>query len=113
MIRLEGKFESDEYWREVRQVGNERLDEFAFNDWVVTLRPLTVADSERAGASAEASAVNLSAATKTLDIALGEPPDLPPQSFVQTSIIDVIDQATDAQGGDALEDSLRDEGGEA
>ena len=113
MIRLEGGFELDEYWREVRQVGNERLDEFGFNDWVVTLRPLTGADSARAGAAKEASAANLSAATKTLDIALGEPPDLPAQSFVQTSIIDVIQQATAARGGDNLEESLRDEGGEA
>ncbi len=113
MIRLQGGFELDDYWREVRQVGNERLDEFGFNDWVVTLRPLTGADSARAGAAEEASAANLSAATKTLDIALGEPPDLPSQSFVQTSIIDVIQQATAARGGDNLEESLRDEGGEA
>ena len=48
-----------------------------------------------------------------LDIAVDEQPDLPPQSFVQTSIIDVIDQATDARSDDVFEDLLRDEGGEA
>ena len=113
MIRLEGGFELDEYWREVRQTGNDRLKEFGFDDWVVTLRPLTVADSARAGAHEEESAVKISADTKMLDIALDEHPDLPPQSFVQTSIINVIDQAINARGDDDLEDWLRDEGGEA
>ncbi len=48
MITLEGRFELDEYWREVRQTGNDRLQEFGFDEWVVTLRPLTGAESERA-----------------------------------------------------------------
>ena len=113
MIKLEGGFELDEYWREVRRTGNDRLEEFGFDDWVVTLRPLTVAESQSAGAHEEEEALNISAATKTLDIAVGEQPDLPPQSFVQTSIIDVIDQAIDARGDDDFEDLPRDEGGEA
>ncbi len=113
MIRLEGGFELDEYWREVREAGNDRLKEFGFDDWVVTLRPLTVADSERTEADEEESAVNISADTKTLDIAVDEQPDLPPQSFVQTSIIDIIDQAIEARGDDDSEDWLRDLGGEA
>ena len=113
MIRLEGGLELDEYWKEVRQTGNDRLEEFGFDDWVVTLRPLTVPDPERAEAHEEESVVNISAATKMIDIAVDEQPDLPPQSFVQTNIIDVIDQATDARRDDDFEDSLRDEGGEA
>ncbi len=113
MIRLEGGFELDEYWSEVREAGNDRLSEFGYDDWVVTLRPLTVADSERTEADEEESAVNISADTKTLDIAVDEQPDLPPQSFVQTSIIDIIDQANEARGDDDSEDWLRDEGGEA
>ncbi len=113
MIRLNGAFELDEYWREVRQTGDDRLREFGFDDWVVTLRPLTVAESQRAGAHEEASAVNISAATKMLEIAVREQPDLPPQSFAQTNIIDVIDQAIDARGDDDPEDRLQDDGGEA
>ena len=113
MIRLEGGLELDEYWREVRQTGDERLQEFGFEDWVVTLRALTLPDSARAEAHEEEPAVTVSAATKTLDIAVGKQLDLPPQSFVQTSIIDVIDQAIDARGDGDSEDRLRDEGGEA
>ena len=113
MIRLDGAFELDEYWREVRQTGDDRLQECGFDDWVVTLRPLTVAESQRAGAHEEASAVNVSAATKMLEIAVSEQPDLPPQSFAQTNIIDVIDQAIDARGDDDPEDRLQDDGGEA
>ena len=113
MIRLQGGLELDEYWREVRQTGDERLQEFGFEDWVVTLRALTLSDSVRAEAHEEEPAVTVSAATKTLDIAVGKQPDLPPQSFVQTRIIDVIDQAIDARGDGDSEDRLRDEGGEA
>ena len=111
MIRLEG-LELDEYWSKVLQTGNDRLEEFGFDDWVVTLRPLTVPDSERAEAHEEERAVNISAATKTLDIVVDEQPYLPPQSFVQTCIIDAIDQAIDARIDDDSEDLLRDAGGE-
>ncbi len=113
MIRLQGGFEVDEYWTEVRQTGNDRLKEFGYEDWVVTLRPLTLTDSERSGSHGEEWAVDVSAAAKTLDIAVIERPELPPQSFVQTTIIDVIDQSTDARGDDAFGNLFRDEGGEA
>ncbi len=108
MIRLEGGFDVETYWREVRETGDDRLKDFGFDDWVVTLRPLAVAGSEKAD-----SAVNISAATKMLDIAVERQPDLPPESFVQTSIIDAIDQAIGARGDDDAEELLRDEGGEA
>ncbi len=113
MIRLDGGFERDEYWRQVREAGNDRLKEFGLDDWVVTLRPLTATDSEGAEADEEELAVNISADTKMLDIAVDEQPDLPPQSFVQTSIIDMIDQAIEARGDGESEDWLRDLGGEA
>ena len=113
MIRLEGGLELKEYWKEVRQTGNDRLEVFGFDNWVVTLRPLTSPDPERVDAPEEESVVNISTATKTIGIAVNEQPDLPPQSFVQTNIIDVIDQATDMRHDDDSEDSLRDEGGEA
>ena len=113
MIRLECGFELDEYWREVRQTGNDRLKEFGLEEWVVTLRPITAADSEKAGTHEEQTAVNIDAATKMLDIAVHEEPDLPPESFVQTGIIDAIDQATPARRDDDIEDLLSDEGGEA
>ncbi len=113
MIRLEGGLRLDEYWREVRKTGDERLQEFDFEDWAVTLRALSLPETGRAEAHEQEPAVTVSAATKTLDIAVGKQPDLPPQSFVQTSIIDVIDQAIDARGDDDFEDRLRDEGGEA
>ena len=113
MIRLQGGLELDEYWREARKTGDERLQEFGFEDWVVTLRALTLSDSARADSHEEGPAVTVSAATRTLDIAVGKQPDLPPESFVQTRIIDVIDQAIDALGDGDSEDWLRDEGGEA
>ena len=113
MITLEGRFELDEYWTEVRQTGNDRLKDLGFDDWVVTLRPMTVAESQRGGAHEAESAVTLSGATKTLEIVVDEQPDLPAESFVQTSIIDVIGQVINALGDDDAEDWLRDEGGEA
>ncbi len=61
MIRLKGGFEQDEYWKEVRETGDDRLKESGFDDWVVTLRPLK-----------ETSAVNMSTATKTLEIGVPE-----------------------------------------
>ena len=111
MIKLQGRFEFDEYWEEVRRAGDDRLQESGFDDWVVTLRPPGVADSERA-AREQVPDVSISAAKKILDIAMFRQPDLPPQSFVQTSIIDAI-EVTGAGGDDAAEDLLRDEGGEA
>ncbi len=113
MIRLEGGLQLDEFWREVRQTGDERLQESGFEDWVVTLRALTLPETGRAEAHEEEPAVTVSATAKTLDIAVGKQPDLPPESYVQTSIIDVIDQAIDARGDGDSEDWLRDEGGEA
>ena len=113
MIRLESGLELNEYWKEVRQTGNERLEEFGFDNWIVTLRPLTSPDPARVETPEEESVVNISTAAKTIDIAVDEQPDLPPQSFVQTKIIDVIDQATETRHDDDFEDSLRDEGGEA
>ena len=113
MIRLQGGLELDEYWREVRKMGDERLQESGFEDWVVTLRALTLPETGRAEAQEEEPAVTVSAATKMLDMAVGKQPDLPPQSFVQTSIIDAIDQAIDARGDGDSDDRLRDEGGEA
>ncbi len=113
MIRLEDEFELDEYWREVRQTGNDRLKEFGLEEWVVTLRPMTAADSEKAAAHEEQAAVNIDPATKMLDIAVHEQPALPSESFVQTGIIDAIDQATYARSDDDIEDLLSDEGGEA
>ena len=58
MIRLEGGLELDEYWREVRKTGDERLQEFGFEDWVVTLRALTIPDTGRAEAHEEEPASN-------------------------------------------------------
>ena len=106
MIRLEGGFERDQYWQEVRRTGDDRLKESGFEDWVVTVRP-------RAGAQEEEVAVKMSVATRMLDIAIRGQPELPPESFVQTNIIDVIDQAIDTRSDDNVEDMLRDEGGEA
>ncbi len=70
MIRLLGEFELDEYWREVRQTGNDRLKEFGLEEWVVTLRPMTAADSEKAGAHEQQAAVAVGLATAGL---LGTP----------------------------------------
>ncbi len=113
MIKLHGRFELDKYWREVRQTGDDRLKDSDFGDWEVTLRPLTASDSKGAGALEEEPAVNIRAATKTLEITVAEQPELPPQSFVQTKIIDVIDQAIDTPGEHDSGNWLRDEGGEA
>ncbi len=111
MIKLEGGFELDEYWSEVRQTGDERLEESDFVDWVVIVQPRAAGDA--AGARQEESAVKIRAATKTLDIIVDRQPDLPPEVFVQTSIIDVIAQAIEARGQDHSKDWVRDEGGEA
>ncbi len=111
MIRLEGGFELDEYWSEVRQTGDERLDESDFDDWVVIVQPRAAGDA--AGAREEESAVEISVTTRMLDISVDRQPDLPPEVFVQTSIIDVIAQAIEARGQDHSEDWVRDEGGEA
>ena len=113
MIRLGSEFRLDKYWREVRQTGDDRLKDLGFDDWVVTVQPLTLVDSERSRSHEGEPVVNLSVATKVLEIAVAEQPDLPPESFVQTSIIDIIEQAMDPQANDDLEDWPSDEGGEA
>ncbi len=113
MIKLEGGFELDEYWSEVRQTGDERLDESDFVDWVVIVRPRAAGAAEGSSAREEESAVKIRAATKTLEIAVDRQPDLPPEVFVQISIIDVIAQAIEARGQDHSKDWVRDEGGEA
>ena len=113
MIRLEGGFELDEYWTEVRQTGDERRDESDFVDWVVIVRPRAAGETTGAPAHEEESAVKIRAATKTLEIAVDRQPDLPPEVFVQISIIDVIAQAIEARGQDHSKDWVRDEGGEA
>ncbi len=102
MITLKDGFELDDYWSEVRQTGDERLEESGFVDWVVIVRPQA------------AEAVEISVATRVLDIGVDGQPDLPPEVFVQTSIIDAIDQAVEAaMGQDHSEDLIRDDGGEA
>ena len=106
MIRLEGGFEVQEYWEEVRKAGDDRLEDAGFQEWVVTLRPSAAGPDEQR-------AVNVNAAARTLEVAVEEQPDLPPDSFVQTSIIDVIEKATGEKADDVFEDLLRDEGGEA
>ncbi len=111
MIRLEGRFELDEYWKYIRQMGNDRLKDLGFNDWVVTVRPLAAGDSKDTAHDAE-SVINISGNKKTLDLVVEEKPELPADSFVQTSIIDVIEQATHALGDDD-DDWVRDEGGES
>ena len=113
MIRLQGGFEHDEYWRQVQETGDDRLQESGFDGWVVTLRPLPAADSTGTESHQQELAVNISVAGRLLDIAADEQPALPPQSFVQTSIIDIIDQAIGATGVDDVEALRRDEGGEA
>ncbi len=112
MITLEGRFELDEYWTEVRQTGNDRLKDLGFDDWVVTLRPQAAGDSKGTAHEAE-SVINISGDTKALDIVVEEKPELPAESFVQTSIIDVIEQAIGALGDDEAEVWLRVEGGDA
>ena len=47
------------------------------DDWVVTLRQLAVPDPERVEAHEEESVVNISAAAKTIDIAVDEQQELP------------------------------------
>ena len=109
MIRLEGGIEPDAYWKEVLETGDDRLAESGFEDWVVTLRPPVPS----VGPDEPELTINLTADAKTLEIVVREPPELPPQSFVQTCIVDVINQAIGGESRDDLEDVLRDEGGEA
>ena len=111
MIRLEGRFEGDDYWREVRQTGDERLGEAGLDDWLVTLRSPTGAESEHTARDETEPIIGIDAAARTLDIKVDEQPDLPPESFVQTSIIDVIELATGARDDDG-QDPVRDVGGE-
>ena len=113
MIKLQGRFELDEYWREVKETGDDRLQESGLDGWTVTLRPLSAADSTGGEPHDQELAVNIGVAAKSLDIAVDEQPALGPQSFVQTSIIDVIDQAIGATRDDILDDLRRDEGGES
>ena len=72
---------------------------------------MAAGDSKGTAREAE-SVINISGHTKALDIVVEQKPELPAESFVQTSIIDVIEQATHALGDDD-DDWLRDEGGEA
>ena len=40
-IQLEGGYETNDFWREVRAVGDQILNEYGYDEWTVTLRPCT------------------------------------------------------------------------
>ena len=113
MIRLAGGLDHDKYWTAVGETADDRLVDCGFGEWVVTLRPLTADDRPPPAADEPEPLISISAATKTLEIAVRGRPELPPQSFVQASIIDVIDQLIGGRADASVEDLLRDEGGEA
>ena len=47
-IRLEGGYELRKFWGQVREIANKMLEKRGLSDWTVTLRPVTVADTEHA-----------------------------------------------------------------
>ena len=47
-IRLQGGYETSDFWREVRDIGNSKLAELGLSDWSVTVRPATASDAEHA-----------------------------------------------------------------
>ena len=108
-IQLERGYETNDFWCEVRSVGDQILEGYGYDEWTVTLRPKSASivevgndDLDDDGAS-----INIDTTTRQLTISgLNEGDFESPKEVVDRHIVDLI---SDAMGEVYDED---DEGGE-
>ena len=107
-IRLEGGYETNDFWREVQRVGNDILKDWGFSDWTVTLRPKTAADVESCSddiAEEGAARVLTNANTKELIIAGFQEDDFESEEeVVERHICELISNVYDDFTDDDIDD---------
>ena len=108
-IRLEGGYETNDFWREVRSVGDPILKGYGYDEWTVTLRPKQPSNVERGNDDLDDDdpSISIDATTRQLTISGFNEGDFDsPVAVVDPYIAELI---SDAMGEVYDED---DEGGE-
>ncbi len=108
-IRLEGGYETNDFWREVQSVGDQILKRYGYDEWTVTLRPKRVSNVERANDDLDDddASISIDPTTRQLTIwGLNEGDFDSPEEVVDRHIVDLISDAM----GEAYDED--DEGGE-
>ena len=107
-ILLEGGYETNDFWREVRSVGDQILDGYGFDEWTVTLRPKGSTNVQTANADLDddGASISVDPTTRQLTISGYNESDFDsPEVVVDRHIVDLIRDAM----GDAYDED--EEGG--
>ncbi len=108
-IRLEGGYETNDFWREVRSVGDQILKGYGYDEWTVTLRPKRALNVERGNDDLDDddAAISIDPTTRQLTIfGFSESDFDSPEEVVDRHIVGLISDAM----GEAYDED--DEGGE-
>ena len=108
-IRLEGGYETNDFWREVRSVGDQILKGYGYDEWTVTLRPKRASIVQRGSDDLDDddASISIDPTTRQLTIwGFNEGDFDSPEEVVDRHIVDLI---RDAMGEAYDEDE---EGGE-
>ena len=108
-IRLEGSYETNDFWRKVRSVGDQILKGYGYVEWTVTLGPKRASNVEGSDDDLDDDdlSINIDPTTRQLTIWGSNEGDFDsPKEVVDRQIVDLI---RDAMGEAYDEDE---EGGE-
>ena len=108
-IQLEGGYETNDFWREVRSVGDQILKEYGYDEWTVTFRPKRAANVEKGNDDFDDDDASISINTTTRQLTifgLNESDFDSPEQLVDRHIVDLISDAMgeaydkDEEGGE-------------
>ena len=108
-IRLEGGYETNDFWRQVRSVGEQILKEYGYDEWTVTLRPKRESKVEKGNDDLDDddASISIDPTTRQLTIFCFNEADFDsPEEVIDRHIVNLI---SDAMGEAYDEDE---EGGE-
>ena len=108
-IRLEGSYETNDFWREVRSVGDQILKRYGYDEWTVTLRPKRASNVGRGSDDPDddGASISIYPTTRQLTISGFNESDFDsPEEVVDRHIVGLISDAM----GEAYDED--DEGGE-
>jgi len=107
-IRLEGGYETNDFWRQVRSVGDQILKKYGYDEWKVTLQPKRVSNVKGGNDDLDDDAsISIDPTTRQLTISGFNDGDFDsPEEVVDRHIVNLI---SDAMGEAYDEDE---EGGE-
>ena len=109
-IRLEGGYETNDFWREVRSVGEQILEGYGYDEWTVTLQPKRASNVERGNDDLDDDdpSISIDPPTRQLTISGFNESDFDsPEEVVDRHIADLI---RDAMGEAYDEDEAGGEG---